>query len=233
MRVIWCGQGISKSLHLYPFISSLLDSLLICTFICFSQVNMKKDYQKKQMDKGSNSARATITLNAHQRKCVQGVLKEQWVNEKKPKDHCNIVKKIFLHFLSCLFTNWPTYRPVFGYQRTILFIFSTQGRTHCWHDEADQRHQEPFQFLKRSSVKRSLTTYHKKLYISAQCRISSLIVLYTRLFICFGGRIKCWFFCTLENAWLFSTGVFSLGQKLVINLTPMVFLALRQITLLD
>ncbi|MCI4394556.1 hypothetical protein PGIGA_G00170270 [Pangasianodon gigas] len=42
-----------------------------------TQVNMKKDYQKKQMDKGSSSARATITLNAHQRKCVQGVLKEQ------------------------------------------------------------------------------------------------------------------------------------------------------------
>lgn len=44
------------------------------------QVNMKKDYQKKQIDKSSSSARATITLNAHQRKCVQGVLKEQWVN---------------------------------------------------------------------------------------------------------------------------------------------------------
>ncbi|TSP36111.1 Nuclear pore complex protein Nup88 [Bagarius yarrelli] len=42
-----------------------------------TQVNMKKDYQKKQIDKGSTSARATITLNVHQRKCVQGVLKEQ------------------------------------------------------------------------------------------------------------------------------------------------------------
>ncbi|KAI5089449.1 nuclear pore complex protein Nup88 [Silurus meridionalis] len=42
-----------------------------------TQVTMKKDYQTKQMDKGWSSTRATITLNAHQRKCVQGVLKEQ------------------------------------------------------------------------------------------------------------------------------------------------------------
>ncbi|KAM9440325.1 nucleoporin 88 [Clarias gariepinus] len=42
-----------------------------------TQVNMKMDYQKKQMDKGSSAAKATITLNAHQRKSVQGVLKEQ------------------------------------------------------------------------------------------------------------------------------------------------------------
>ncbi|XP_076867212.1 nucleoporin 88 [Brachyhypopomus gauderio] len=42
-----------------------------------TQVNMKKDYQKGQMDKGSALGRGTIALNAHQKKCVQGVLKEQ------------------------------------------------------------------------------------------------------------------------------------------------------------
>lgn len=41
------------------------------------QVNIKKEYQKKQMDKGTSPARATVSLNVHQRKCVQGVLKEQ------------------------------------------------------------------------------------------------------------------------------------------------------------
>ncbi|XP_028977154.2 nucleoporin 88 [Esox lucius] len=41
------------------------------------QVNMKKEYQKKQMNKGVSPAKATVTLNAHQRKCVQGVIKEQ------------------------------------------------------------------------------------------------------------------------------------------------------------
>ncbi|XP_046877685.1 nucleoporin 88 isoform X1 [Hypomesus transpacificus] len=41
------------------------------------QVNMKMDYQKKQMDKGVSPARATVSLNIHQRKCVQGVIKEQ------------------------------------------------------------------------------------------------------------------------------------------------------------
>ncbi|XP_024287658.1 nucleoporin 88 [Oncorhynchus tshawytscha] len=41
------------------------------------QVNMKKEYQKKQMDKGLSPARATVALNPHQRKCVQGVIKEQ------------------------------------------------------------------------------------------------------------------------------------------------------------
>ncbi|KAL7834508.1 hypothetical protein SRHO_G00287550 [Serrasalmus rhombeus] len=42
-----------------------------------TQVSMKKEYQTKQMVKGSSPARPTITLNAHQRKCIQGVLKEQ------------------------------------------------------------------------------------------------------------------------------------------------------------
>ncbi|KAM6969732.1 nucleoporin 88 [Aplochiton taeniatus] len=41
------------------------------------QVNIKKEYQKKQMDKDVSPARATVSLNVHQRKCVQGVLKEQ------------------------------------------------------------------------------------------------------------------------------------------------------------
>ncbi|KAJ7996997.1 hypothetical protein DPEC_G00224340 [Dallia pectoralis] len=41
------------------------------------QVNMKKEYQKKQMNKGVSPAKATVTLNAQQKKCVQGVIKEQ------------------------------------------------------------------------------------------------------------------------------------------------------------
>ncbi|XP_036380749.1 nucleoporin 88 [Megalops cyprinoides] len=41
------------------------------------QVNMKMEYQKKQMEKGASPAKASIVLSAHQRKCVQGVLKEQ------------------------------------------------------------------------------------------------------------------------------------------------------------
>ncbi|XP_029923535.1 nucleoporin 88 [Myripristis murdjan] len=40
------------------------------------QVNMKMEYQKKQVDKSGPPARATVSLNAHQKKCVQGVLKE-------------------------------------------------------------------------------------------------------------------------------------------------------------
>ncbi|XP_065140318.1 nucleoporin 88 [Paramisgurnus dabryanus] len=40
------------------------------------QVNMKKEYQKKQMNSGASPARSSLALNAHQRKCVQGVLKE-------------------------------------------------------------------------------------------------------------------------------------------------------------
>uniref|UniRef100_A0A8C1D0X9 Nucleoporin 88 n=1 Tax=Cyprinus carpio carpio TaxID=630221 RepID=A0A8C1D0X9_CYPCA len=41
------------------------------------QVNMKKEYQKKQMNTGASLARSSLTLNAHQSKCVQGVLKEE------------------------------------------------------------------------------------------------------------------------------------------------------------
>ncbi|XP_051515767.1 nucleoporin 88 isoform X2 [Myxocyprinus asiaticus] len=41
------------------------------------QVNMKKDYQKQQMSTGASQAHSSLTLNAHQRKCLQGVLKEQ------------------------------------------------------------------------------------------------------------------------------------------------------------
>uniref|UniRef100_A0A0E9PKI5 Uncharacterized protein n=2 Tax=Anguilla anguilla TaxID=7936 RepID=A0A0E9PKI5_ANGAN len=41
------------------------------------QVNMKMEYQKKQMEKGASPARASIALSVHQKKCVQGVLKEQ------------------------------------------------------------------------------------------------------------------------------------------------------------
>ncbi|TRY86834.1 hypothetical protein DNTS_028658 [Danionella cerebrum] len=43
------------------------------------QVNMKKEYQKKQMKSTESPARSSLTLNAQQRTCVQGVLKEQCV----------------------------------------------------------------------------------------------------------------------------------------------------------
>ncbi|XP_051978804.1 nucleoporin 88-like [Xyrauchen texanus] len=41
------------------------------------QVNMKKEYQKQQMSTGASQARSSLALNANQRTCVQGVLKEQ------------------------------------------------------------------------------------------------------------------------------------------------------------
>ncbi|KAJ8343028.1 hypothetical protein SKAU_G00329560 [Synaphobranchus kaupii] len=41
------------------------------------QVNMKMEYQKKQMEKGVSPGKASIALSVHQKKCVQGVLKEQ------------------------------------------------------------------------------------------------------------------------------------------------------------
>lgn len=50
----------------------------LCAVMCY-QVNMKKEYQKKQMNTGASPARSSLALNVHQRKCVQGVLKEQYV----------------------------------------------------------------------------------------------------------------------------------------------------------
>ncbi|XP_026187459.1 nucleoporin 88 [Mastacembelus armatus] len=44
---------------------------------CIKQVNMKMDYQKTQVDKDVPAARTTVSLNAHQKKVVQDVLKEQ------------------------------------------------------------------------------------------------------------------------------------------------------------
>lgn len=41
------------------------------------QVNMKMEYQKTQVDKDAPSARTTVSLNAHQKKVVQDVLREQ------------------------------------------------------------------------------------------------------------------------------------------------------------
>ncbi|KAJ8267246.1 hypothetical protein GJAV_G00140290 [Gymnothorax javanicus] len=41
------------------------------------QVHMKKEYQKKQMEKGEAPAKASIALSVRQKKCVQGILKEQ------------------------------------------------------------------------------------------------------------------------------------------------------------
>ncbi|XP_073344582.1 nucleoporin 88 [Pagrus major] len=44
---------------------------------CIKQVNMKMDYQKTQVDKDVPAARTTVSLNAHQKKVVQDVLREQ------------------------------------------------------------------------------------------------------------------------------------------------------------
>ncbi|XP_037533576.1 nucleoporin 88 isoform X1 [Nematolebias whitei] len=44
---------------------------------CIRQVNMKMEYQKKQVDKDMSAARTTVSLNAHQKKVVQDVLREQ------------------------------------------------------------------------------------------------------------------------------------------------------------
>ncbi|KAM9318105.1 nucleoporin 88 [Pholidichthys leucotaenia] len=41
------------------------------------QVKMKMEYQKTQVDKDSTTARTTVSLNAHQKKVVQDVLREQ------------------------------------------------------------------------------------------------------------------------------------------------------------
>ncbi|MEQ2270644.1 Nucleoporin 88 [Xenotaenia resolanae] len=44
---------------------------------CIRQVNMKMEYQKKQVDKDMSSSRTTVPLNAQQKKVVQDVLREQ------------------------------------------------------------------------------------------------------------------------------------------------------------
>lgn len=44
---------------------------------CIRQVNMKMEYQKTQVDKDVPAARTTVSLNAHQKKVVQDVLREQ------------------------------------------------------------------------------------------------------------------------------------------------------------
>ncbi|KAM6933954.1 nucleoporin 88 isoform 1-T2 [Xenentodon cancila] len=44
---------------------------------CIKQVNMKMEYQKTQVDKDMSAAKTTVSLNAHQKKVVQDVLREQ------------------------------------------------------------------------------------------------------------------------------------------------------------
>lgn len=44
---------------------------------CIKQVNMKMEYQKTEVDKDVPSSRTTVSLNAHQKKVVQDVLREQ------------------------------------------------------------------------------------------------------------------------------------------------------------
>ncbi|XP_041850677.1 nucleoporin 88 [Melanotaenia boesemani] len=44
---------------------------------CIRQVNMKMEYQKTQVDKDMSTSKTTVSLNAHQKKVVQDVLREQ------------------------------------------------------------------------------------------------------------------------------------------------------------
>ncbi|KAM9801115.1 nucleoporin 88 [Neosynchiropus ocellatus] len=44
---------------------------------CIKQVNMKLNYQKSQVDKDAPANRTSVTLNAHQKKVVQDVLREE------------------------------------------------------------------------------------------------------------------------------------------------------------
>lgn len=44
---------------------------------CIRQVNMKMEYQRKQVDKDTSASRTAMPLNAHQKKVVQDVLREQ------------------------------------------------------------------------------------------------------------------------------------------------------------
>nr|XP_020666396.1 nuclear pore complex protein Nup88 [Pogona vitticeps] len=41
------------------------------------QVKMKKDYQHRKMEKGTSPRKPSLSLSAHQRKCIQAVLKEE------------------------------------------------------------------------------------------------------------------------------------------------------------
>ena len=138
--------------------------------IHFPQVNMKMEYQKKQMEKGVSPAKASIALSAHQKKCVQGVLKEQWVSTttrlcsfrvKGPTRSC------WVHDLHdragypawCLCLSRPGAMPNVSWQPfyfphresrgpVLTVLCFQQGWAHCWHDEANQGHQEPFQLLR-------------------------------------------------------------------------------------
>nr|XP_060503610.1 nuclear pore complex protein Nup88-like [Panthera onca] len=41
------------------------------------QVTMKKDYQQRKMEKVPSPQKPTIALSAHQRRCIQSVLREE------------------------------------------------------------------------------------------------------------------------------------------------------------
>lgn len=62
---------------------------------CIKQVNMKMEYQKKQVEKDVPGARATVSLNAHQKKVVQEVLREQG---QQISDMMKQIKDIKNHF---------------------------------------------------------------------------------------------------------------------------------------
>ncbi|XP_029302041.1 nucleoporin 88 [Cottoperca gobio] len=62
---------------------------------CIKQVNMKMDYQKTQVDKDVPADRTTVSLNVHQKKVVQDVLREQG---QQIGDMMKQIKDIKSHF---------------------------------------------------------------------------------------------------------------------------------------
>ncbi|CAN9511631.1 unnamed protein product [Ophioblennius macclurei] len=62
---------------------------------CIRQVNMKMEYQKTQVDKDAPVARTTVSLNAHQKKVVQEVLREQG---QQISDMMKQIKDVKNHF---------------------------------------------------------------------------------------------------------------------------------------
>lgn len=59
------------------------------------QVNMKMEYQKTQVDRDVPAAKTTVSLNAHQKKVVQDVLREQG---QQIGDMMKQIKDIKTHF---------------------------------------------------------------------------------------------------------------------------------------
>ncbi|XP_029467877.1 nuclear pore complex protein Nup88 isoform X2 [Rhinatrema bivittatum] len=56
------------------------------------QVKLKMDYQQKRMEKGTSPPKASIALSAHQRKCIQAVLKEEGEHIQQMVKQINAVR---------------------------------------------------------------------------------------------------------------------------------------------